>query len=686
MSRKFLFSIPLAYAVGALCSVSVNAADHNYAEALQKSIYFYEAQRSGPMPDAENNFLANDLHNGFLPNRIEWRDDSYLDDGKYNQFGELINLDLTGGWHDAGDHVKFGLPMAFSASVVGWGILEFWDAYEASGQLPYAIDNIRWVSDYFLKAHVSEYEFYGQVGDGVIDHSLWAAPETQWLELKREHGASIYRPALKLDLEHPGADLVGQTAAALTIASLIFEKNSVNEPKDAVYAKELLKHAEQLFDFAYKTKDFDHGGDDPNPGTYTNSLVDDKGTNYAMNFYNSSSGAKDEIPWAAAWLYIATGKADYLHKAEEDYNLIAENTGHFAWYPSWDDIRYAVYYVMEKVASQPSYKRDTIIADSARHDGFYDYKLHSNNYLNEMLHNKKFTPGGMVFLDGFASARASAMAAMVALVHRNFLVEQSENPAMQKELADFATNQINYILGDNPADMSYMVGYGDKWQLAAHHRSSHGSSRNDINDPELPRHILYGAISGGPSDDDTYSTDRADFPMTEVATDMNAGLTGALAGMVNIYGGTPLANFPAPEAKTTNGAHIKAKVGYPIGDDRQSGALINIKMINETAWPPTEISDVSFRYFMDLTDEIAAGYDVNSLTLGVYYDSSHKDQVSLVKWGTEPGKYYIEGTAGTISPVGDSQMTATMELYLRQLCSGWLGLLQRSFRTGPEWW
>lgn len=672
MSRNLKLSIPLICAVHAMLGVSAQAADHNYAEALQKSIYFYEAQRSGPLPSEENNHLANDLHNGFLPNRVEWRGDSYLDDGKYNQFGELISLDLTGGWHDAGDHVKFGLPMAFSASVMGWGILEFWDAYEASGQLPYALDNIRWVSDYFLKAHVAEYEFYAQVGDGIIDHSLWAAPETQALELKRIHGAEKYRPALKLTLDNPGADLVGQTAAALTIASLIFEKNSVNEPNDAIYAKELLKHAEQLFDFAYQTKDFNHGGDDPSPGTYTNSMVDDQGTNYAMNYYNSSSGAKDEIPWAAGWLYLATQKAEYLHKAEENYTDIAENTGHFAWYPAWDDIRNAVYYLMEKVAATPNYTSDTIIADSERHDGYYDYELHSNNYLNEMLHNKNYTPGGMIYLDGFASARATAMVSMVALVHRNYLVEHAKTPEFQSELAEFANTQMSYVLGDNPHNLSYMVGYGDQWQLAAHHRSSHGSSRNDIGDPEVPLHILYGAISGGPGDDDSFSTDRADFPMTEVATDMNAGLTGALAGLVGIHGGTPLANFPEPEDRSSPGAFVSAKIGYPNGDDRQSGALLNIKMINETSYPPREVSDVTFRYFMDLSDEISTGYNLDNLTLSAYYDSSNKNQISLQKWGTESGIYYVEGTSGTISPVGDSEKSAIMEIYIGDyVLGGW---------------
>ena len=69
-----------------LCScrticIGSGAADtkYNYAEVLQKSILFYEAQRSGKLP-------AN--------NRIPWRGDSALrDHGAEGQ-------DLTGGWYD----------------------------------------------------------------------------------------------------------------------------------------------------------------------------------------------------------------------------------------------------------------------------------------------------------------------------------------------------------------------------------------------------------------------------------------------------------------------------------------------------------------------------------------------------------------------------------------------------------
>ena len=36
---------------------------------------------------------------------------------------------------------------------------------------------VKWASDYFIKAHVAPNKFYGQVGDGNIDHAYWGRPE-----------------------------------------------------------------------------------------------------------------------------------------------------------------------------------------------------------------------------------------------------------------------------------------------------------------------------------------------------------------------------------------------------------------------------------------------------------------------------------------------------------------------------
>ena len=92
--RWFLLTLALGVP---LAPAQVSAQTFNYAEALQKSLFFYEAQRSGPLPAS---------------NRVNWRGDSGLTDGAD------VGRNLTGGWYDAGDHVKFGLPMASSATML----------------------------------------------------------------------------------------------------------------------------------------------------------------------------------------------------------------------------------------------------------------------------------------------------------------------------------------------------------------------------------------------------------------------------------------------------------------------------------------------------------------------------------------------------------------------------------------
>jgi len=68
------------------------AEKYSYGHVMKLSLLFYEAQRSGKLPK---------------DNRVDWRGDSAMEDGKD------VGVDLTGGWYDAGDHVKFNFPMAW---------------------------------------------------------------------------------------------------------------------------------------------------------------------------------------------------------------------------------------------------------------------------------------------------------------------------------------------------------------------------------------------------------------------------------------------------------------------------------------------------------------------------------------------------------------------------------------------
>ena len=95
---------------------------------------------------------------------------------------------------------------------------------------------------------------------------------------------------------------------------------------------------------------------------------------------------------------------------------------------------------------------------------------------------------------------------------------------------------MNYILGDNPRQSSYVVGYGQNAPQHPHHRTAHSSWLNNEDIPANHRHILYGAMVGGPDASDGYTDDIGDYVSNEVATDYNAGFTGALAKMNLLFG------------------------------------------------------------------------------------------------------------------------------------------------------
>ena len=52
-------------------------------------------------------------------------------------------VDLVGGYYDAGDHVKFGLPMAFTVTMLSWSVIEYGKQIDAAGQMGYTMEAIR---------------------------------------------------------------------------------------------------------------------------------------------------------------------------------------------------------------------------------------------------------------------------------------------------------------------------------------------------------------------------------------------------------------------------------------------------------------------------------------------------------------------------------------------------------------
>nr|ATS91249.1 endo-beta-1,4-glucanase precursor [Lissachatina fulica] len=428
---------------------------YNYNDVLYKSILFYEAQRSGKLP-------AN--------KRIPWRGDSALNDK--GDKGE----DLTGGWYDAGDHVKFNFPMAYTTTVLAWSYLLYPDAYEAAGQKDYILDCIKWPLDYLLKCHTGPEELYVQVGDAGPDHSYWGSPETM----------TMARPAYKITASKPGTDVTMETAAAMAAGSLAFKD------KDPAYSATLLEHAKQLWDFGIKYQ-----------VKYSDSVQ------AAAGFYRSNN-ITDEVCWGSLWLHKATNDDKYLAEAEKQFDPDP------AWGQSWDEKTIGNQLLLYLATKKDNYKTSIL-----------------NSFEGWFPGGKvPYTPKGLPFRLEWGSLRYASNMAMAALV----AADAGLRPA---EYRRWAMCIIHYALGDT--GFSYLIGFGSKYPHSPHHRSSScpnppapcGSYVMSMKEPNV--HTLYGALVGGPGQQDDYKDERTNYVNNEVACDYNAGFTGAVAALKHLY-------------------------------------------------------------------------------------------------------------------------------------------------------
>ncbi|MBO0799084.1 MAG: glycoside hydrolase family 9 protein, partial [Blastocatellia bacterium] len=319
-----------------------------------------------------------------------------------------------------------------------------------------------------------------------------------------------------------------------------------------------------------------------NRGKYSDCITD------AAGYYNSFSGYNDELVWGAIWLYRATQNAAYLAKAQAYYaNLSNEpqtTTKSYRWTQSWDDKSYGCYVLMANLTNDPTYR-----ADAQRYLDYWSVGAGLR------------TAGGLAYVDtaGWGALRYAANTAFLALVYSDNL----DDPTLKQRYHDFAVKQINYALGDNPRNSSYMVGFGNSPPHNIHHRTDHGSWSDNINEPTNNRHILYGALVGGPDTSDSYTDNRQDYTKNEVACDYNAAFTGALARLYMEYGGEPLANFPVAESPDMTEIYSQAAVNAAGTNFTEIRAF----MINQSAFPARMGDHLSFRYYFTLEPGVTPG-------------------------------------------------------------------------------
>ncbi|MDP4181137.1 MAG: glycoside hydrolase family 9 protein [Bacillota bacterium] len=591
----------------------------NYAEALQKSLYFYDAERCGP---------------GITGGRLEWRGDCHVGDSSIpfkdtslsedfiSKYRDILDpdgdgcMDLHGGYHDAGDHVRFGLPQGYAASTLAWGFYEFREAFKKDGEEQHMIDLLKQFSDTFLRCSFLDKDgnliaFCYMVGEGEEDHTYWGPPEL--------YPKTISRPADFATAEDPASDMCGETAASLALSYLIFKDT---EPQ---YADKCLKVAKAMYDFGRKYKGLGRGD----------------------GFYNSPA-YEDELAWAAVWLYVCTGNMDYINHIDST-SADGKYTGYMAkiivdknnswqniWVHCWDVVWGGVF---TKLAC--------LFPDNKDFDYFSRWNLeywtggkipHQDTRDTAFLYT---TPAGYGMINTWGSARYNCGAQLCDVVYQKYHKDRTD-------FTDWAKGQMEYLMGRNPMGYSYIVGYGYekglKYARHPHHRAAHGSKTLNMDDPPEDRHVLWGALVGGPDAKDYHNDVTTDFVYNEVAIDYNAAFVGALAGLYLLYGqdDQPIPNFP-PKEPEIDDYYCDIK----LEQENTERTQVTLKLHNESCHPPHFESTFKTRYFFNISELLDNGQSIKDVSIYVAYDEqgfAYKQPVKVngpFKWD-DSGTYYYE--------------------------------------------
>lgn len=564
--RTGAWIISLVILVATLISgggISNASAQYDYARALQYSMFLYDANMCGTEV-SENSLLS-------------WRDDCHVYDAKLpldstntnmssgyiSRYKNILDpdgdgtVDVAGGFHDAGDHVKFGMPQVYSASTLGWGFYEFREQFEELGQDVHMKRILRYFNDYFMKVTFRDSSgkvvaHCYQVGDGDIDHQYWNAPEDD----------TMFRRGWFATEELPATDAISGAAASLAINYMNFKD------EDPQYAQKSLEYAKALFNFAYSN----------------NKAVTKDGT----GVYYDSTDWKDDYCWAAAWLYLATQEDFYLDEAFKYYDYYAPPWWTHCWNNVWVGTACILAEINDKYDKNSNNFEDRLKQLSGMNqwteiDFWSQVELLGKNWMTGQMGT--ITPAGYTFLDRWGSARYNTATQLAVLVY-----DKHTNGDRPSQYGEWARGQMDYLLGKNPKNLCYIVGYNNNSVKFPHHRAASGTTHAE--DPSPHKHVLYGALVGGPDGSDNHIDVTHDYIYNEVTIDYNAALVGACAGLYRFFGDLSMSvtpNFP-PNGRDLGDDNGNNNPVFLYGDLNDDGVVNSL--------------DISLlgRYILEITD------------------------------------------------------------------------------------
>lgn len=264
-------------------------AKDEYKDVLAKLLEFYRSQRCGDTDPL--------LHKP-----------CHLNDAK-------AVIDASGGWHDAGDYIKFMITSTFIALNLVTTI-DYGTAYDQTGvfqdispanSIPDIVEEARVGLEWILKMTV-DYDkgnYYYQMS-GAEDHDHWRMPES-------DDRTGVTGNPRKIRAGW-GGNLLGRSAASLAIAARIFEAD------DPDFAKKCLERAVALY---------------ADKANYENAKKSDP------NDFYDERGWQDDVVLAAAELYNTTGDREYFDYASQNLQVLKQDG--INWF-STDFLAYAACY------------------------------------------------------------------------------------------------------------------------------------------------------------------------------------------------------------------------------------------------------------------------------------------------------------------------------------------------------
>ncbi len=489
-----------------------------YQKALWMTTRFYGAQRSGVGP----NWLVAEHEPTSLSTGIGYEASNFVKGQAFIKDADG-DYDLTGGWFDCGDHVKFGQTEFYSAYMLILGYTEFPAGYDdyystdyngyikadnytwegkagVSDGIPDILNEVKYATDYFIKCVRSSSQFYYQVGDGDLDHKVWCTSTVKSALSKSNGGESDGSRAVSSATGSTTSmtALCGATLAAMARAY---------KPFDPTYAAQCLEKAKVAYEYVNNTTKGNTGG-----GSY----------------YPAKSKYDADLTIIAMELYRTTGDATYLQAAKANYTWLqtesSYNHNFSLCYNNTEDL--AAYLVA-------MYGDDEMKPYGKTALSYYVNSLYkpSSGYI---LNNKN---------DSWGILRYPANQSFVLGLYNKM-------QGTLTEVDPYTLASIEYIMGKNSASFSYIVGFGDKYPNYPHHRNFYGLDNNDEGSlTTQAKYMQLGYMVGGSLNDGAYTDDEKSYTYSEGGIDYNAGLVSALGYINSILNTVNVNKFGHPTPK-----------------------------------------------------------------------------------------------------------------------------------------